>query len=401
MVIARTSVAQTYATILDSSENQSIEGVRRLSADEVLLACSYTENDDPTQGMWWTGSLATGVGTAYKIVPQLAGQTVTSSVFYGPNTAFVNPALGTNIQIVGSYKYAESPTPDLNVGLLYVGPLDGKGGTWKSLNPQPAVVDATVANVIPHSVMGDLVVGNYDLVGVPASGNAFIYNIQTDTYVILNFGGTQNLTSLYGVWQNGPGSSIYTLVGGSRPSPTINLAMIVDFDASSSTFGTPTYYAPRGEGPTILSHFEGISGLGDGRYSLIAMTLNASEVPIGVDLICVVRLPNGSFSAGQWTPLAYPGASFATGNTVIDGVGMGIYFTSSNPSVFSYVAFTEIPCPADLNDDGVVNGSDLSSLLASWGTCPPKGGCPGDFDDDGVVNGSDLSYLLASWGTCP
>jgi hypothetical protein len=26
-------------------------------------------------------------------------------------------------------------------------------------------------------------------------------------------------------------------------------------------------------------------------------------------------------------------------------------------------------CPYDLNDDGIVNGSDLSKVLSEWGVC--------------------------------
>ncbi len=50
--------------------------------------------------------------------------------------------------------------------------------------------------------------------------------------------------------------------------------------------------------------------------------------------------------------------------------------------------------PADLNGDGVVNGSDLAALLAQWGTDGTA-----DLNDDGVVNGADLAALLASWGS--
>jgi len=49
---------------------------------------------------------------------------------------------------------------------------------------------------------------------------------------------------------------------------------------------------------------------------------------------------------------------------------------------------------ADLNCDGVVNGADLSILLAAWGPCA---GCAADLNQDGVVNGADLSILLANW----
>jgi len=59
---------------------------------------------------------------------------------------------------------------------------------------------------------------------------------------------------------------------------------------------------------------------------------------------------------------------------------------------------TTPPCPADLNDDNVVNGADLGLLLGSWGPCP---GCPADLNNDGIVNGADLGLMLGSWGPCP
>jgi len=57
---------------------------------------------------------------------------------------------------------------------------------------------------------------------------------------------------------------------------------------------------------------------------------------------------------------------------------------------------------ADFNDDGVVDGDDLGTLLGAWGPCPPPIGsgkcCIGDFDSDGVIDGSDLGTLLGQWG---
>ncbi|MCA9285809.1 MAG: CHRD domain-containing protein [Phycisphaerales bacterium] len=52
-------------------------------------------------------------------------------------------------------------------------------------------------------------------------------------------------------------------------------------------------------------------------------------------------------------------------------------------------------CIGDLNDDGVVDGSDLGILLGSWGT-PDN-----DLNGDGDVDGSDLGILLGAWGPCP
>lgn len=51
-------------------------------------------------------------------------------------------------------------------------------------------------------------------------------------------------------------------------------------------------------------------------------------------------------------------------------------------------------CPGDLDDDGIVNGLDLGTLLGFWNL-------PGaDLDGDGTTSGADLAILLSAWGTC-
>ncbi|MEE2681177.1 MAG: glycoside hydrolase family 9 protein [Planctomycetota bacterium] len=57
-----------------------------------------------------------------------------------------------------------------------------------------------------------------------------------------------------------------------------------------------------------------------------------------------------------------------------------------------------LQCDGDVNNDGEINGADLTELLASWGPC--SGSCGGDLDQDGSVGGSDLARLLAGWGPC-
>ncbi len=58
------------------------------------------------------------------------------------------------------------------------------------------------------------------------------------------------------------------------------------------------------------------------------------------------------------------------------------------------------PCPGDITNNGVVNGTDLAAVLAAWGSDGSnKFDC--DIDNDGVVSGSDLAFVLAGWGACP
>jgi len=54
------------------------------------------------------------------------------------------------------------------------------------------------------------------------------------------------------------------------------------------------------------------------------------------------------------------------------------------------------PCLGDLDGNRVVNGADLGSLLAGWGT-----GGNSDLDGNGTTNGADLGTLLSAWGACP
>jgi hypothetical protein len=54
-------------------------------------------------------------------------------------------------------------------------------------------------------------------------------------------------------------------------------------------------------------------------------------------------------------------------------------------------------CPADLDRDGFVGGSDLGILLTAWGTADAAS----DLDDDGFVGGADLGIMLVAWGQCP
>ncbi|MEY4118394.1 MAG: hypothetical protein RLZZ116_1722 [Planctomycetota bacterium] len=54
-------------------------------------------------------------------------------------------------------------------------------------------------------------------------------------------------------------------------------------------------------------------------------------------------------------------------------------------------------CPADINQNGSVDGADLTVLLQSWGPCA---NCAADINQNGSVDGADLTVLLQSWGGC-
>jgi hypothetical protein len=56
----------------------------------------------------------------------------------------------------------------------------------------------------------------------------------------------------------------------------------------------------------------------------------------------------------------------------------------------------------DLDQDGRVDGSDLTMLLANWGRCETfPGGCLGDLNQDTQITEQDLALLLGCWDTSP
>ncbi|MFM8732590.1 MAG: hypothetical protein ACKOGJ_08805, partial [Phycisphaerales bacterium] len=96
--------------------------------------------------------------------------------------------------------------------------------------------------------------------------------------------------------------------------------------------------------------------------------------------------------------LALPLGISADGYTIVgtareNNVAVGFVLDLPRP--------TPPACPADLNDDGAVNGDDLGILLGAWGACASGSACPADLNDDGAVNGDDLGILLGAWGSCP
>ena len=55
------------------------------------------------------------------------------------------------------------------------------------------------------------------------------------------------------------------------------------------------------------------------------------------------------------------------------------------------------PCPADVNEDGLVNFTDVLEVFSWWGEIGP---CPGDLDGNHRVDVADLLFVLSRWGSC-
>jgi hypothetical protein len=380
--VARSSglVVVDYSLIL--GVNDSVTGVRGAKGKKVVLVGSYLPGlpgnnaNRSLMGQWWVGDLTTGVGNSVRVNPVFPGQTVTASLYYGPNTDAFNPTLGKdNIRVVGTYKYQDSPV-DGQYGVIYQGPANGVGGTWTQINVPADLAGGTVTNTIPHSTMGNLVVGNYSVEGQPAgAASAFIYEISTGQYQLFDssWGGLTDLTSAYGIWQNGgPASTFYTIVGGAVYEGA-NTAYMVDYDSATKTFSQKTFF-PLGTETRGDTHFEGINAA-PGGYTLSATILSGGTADAAYAYVPVNR--DGEFGAAQWVPLHYPGSSFCSGDTVYQNVQMGICLLPNplyqadpnlNPSIQrTYKATVTVT-------GGLAGGANISIPAARRGFVGPTAG---------------------------
>jgi hypothetical protein len=68
--------------------------------------------------------------------------------------------------------------------------------------------------------------------------------------------------------------------------------------------------------------------------------------------------------------------------------------------LFSGSSFTTVvnaQASYDVTLDGMVDGSDLGIVLASWGPCNNSAPCPADVNSDGTVDTADVDLIKANW----
>jgi hypothetical protein len=281
---------------------------------------------------------------------------VTSATFYGPNTHLFNPRAipRGDVRAVGSYVSSAAPSGVHDQGMMYLGRLSGRGGSWRSIDVPAYGRHVTghvracprsrrkcvVMDTIAHSTMGNLVVGNYDLKptvrGGLVSGNAFIYNITRRQWTLLRMHGSLSTkTSLYGIWQDGgPGSPRYTLAGGSS-ARGLQRGFLINYNERTGAFGRPAFYTYNNK-PVIFTHFEGITAVRGG-FNLVGMSLGRSPS------LVFIPVRGRSFGHARWHQANVGGSglcpcSAVTGNTVWRNHIMGLFVPNSSPEPHTYLA---------------------------------------------------------------
>jgi hypothetical protein len=335
-------------------DGYSVTGVRASDASGNMIITGGTG----ASPFFYSGPLpsSTNPGNTYtsNFVPIINGSAVTgSSTFYGPNTPYYNSWIGTgNVLAVGTYKESSSST--YQNGVMYLGPLTGStnSSNWTTIKVPDNLAGQAVGDTIPHSTMGNLVVGNYNT-AVPSSGQGFIYNISAQSYKKLSFG---DVTSAFGIWQNGgSNSSLYTIVGGytsllgSSSSPSEGqVGYIVNYDSSTDLFSGFTELSFNND-RSLFTHIEGIDAYQDG-FSLAAMSVQGGALGAAY---CFIPVTSSGFGTPTWEAINTAPSTFATGDTVIDNSVMGLYQNSTGASAsFLYTASNapaSVPEPSSLS----------------------------------------------------
>ena len=354
--LARTGLPAPQATGAVSicpilGKGDIVTGVRGTTDGNVILTGSHaTGTKENTLPFLYQGPLTSAAKEVSTLTPTFPG--FQTGTFYGPDTSTYNPNAipAGQVRAVGSYR-TQPKNGVLNHGMIYLGPVSG-GGTWTTIDV-PAdgrnTVDGVracpsdqpgcmVMDTIAHSTMGNLVVGNYDLnPGHGVSGNAFIYNMSTHQWTLLQLGGSLSSgTTLYGIWQNGgPGSPNYTLAGGTSAhlsSLRTQRAFLMNYNERTGRFGPPRFYS-YGNAPALATHFDGITKV-PGGYNLATIS---SAQQSSMAFIPVIGDDWPVFGAATWypinvAPLCSGTCGMVTANTVYQNKVMGLYVVPGNPN---------------------------------------------------------------------
>lgn len=150
------------------------------------------------------------------------------------------------------------------------------------------------------------------------------------------------------------------------------------------------------DGQITLSPDQDIAAVADPQL-VLAADLDGDNAGNPDDLV-LVGGGGGSFSPESASSEDERIAQAVGGNEI----GRGPSPTSATRAVLT-TAPAPPPCVGDSNGDRAVNFSDITSVLANFGSVyPPPGTGPGDADVDGAVRFSDITTVLANFGaTCP
>ena len=306
---AETPVVFSYETLNFGTDDTFLTGIRGSN-----IVGNYTiPGTTETGGLYYNLATATWAPMPASTPNGANFPGAIGSSPYGPS--FGTP--GGVLRVVGSYQTATSAPYDLSY--LYDAAA-APGETIRTLIYPGSETLYTIA----HSTFGNLVVGNYDT--RLATGNAFIYDIDTGTYTTNNIPGTNPdgsaiSTTAYGIYGDKiAGGYGEVMVGGG-----IHAEHGYIYDRPTGTY--TTYDHPG----AIATHFEGITGAGrSGEYNLVTNWIT----PDGAVHPAVMHL--AADGSTRWYEIDIPGGNDVSSNSAYGDHVIGVYL--ANGRINGYVA---------------------------------------------------------------
>lgn len=331
-----------------------LTGIRNVKCSKKMYICGYYEpapnqEDQQVKSFVYKGCLPQKQKvTEYK---KEKGQWFE---LYYPNSNVTNLYGPANykkkeIQIVGNYTVSGSSEL---FGCMYQGPLNEPSkGKWTQLLPP----FGDVLNVIAHSTMKNVVVGNYDTQIV--QGKAFLYNTKSKKYVDMGdeLMNTKKIKktkivsiTAYGVWYNG--HHLYTICGGYVAlGDTKEYGYLVDWNSKKKSFCNFRTYCYDNKKNSVVTHFDGISALNDGyvltgdAVTLEAVTLDTKKSDaVEHAFYCTVPKFHSKgkkkINKGKWNEVKFPDSVGTSGNSVYQDIVIGVYSNANDSTVYGYTS---------------------------------------------------------------
>jgi hypothetical protein len=274
--------------------------------------------------------------------------------FTSPGAAVEAAAAGDTIEIAAGTYFLPSPLSLYGKNLVIRGAVDASGRPTTVLNGQNATYHVNALHLTAATVIENLVLTNGR-----STQNGAIYMFGCHGTTISNCSVRGNQRGAIGL-----NSSSVTMIG----------CEIVDNAAGPGTSAGGGIYVA---GTVSLIDCV-VSGNAAGFSGGGIYVPNGSVVNLTRTRICGNSAPNDA-QIGR------------SPNGVVNDLGRACVMAACDDCPVSPA------CPADIDGNGFVDGTDLGGLLAAWGPCAA---CLADINGDGAVNGLDLGAMLGSWGAC-
>jgi hypothetical protein len=163
---------------------------------------------------------------------------------------------------------------------------------------------------------------------------------------------------------------------------------------------TPGNFAASGRADDVGAVFSGwIDVPAGGLWTFFTTSDDGSRLKIGSTTVVNNDGLHGMVEASGSIALA-PGRHAIRIEFFERGGGAGLIASWQGPGVAKSVIPASalwrggVDTPADIDNNGAVNGADLALLLGAWGAA----GGAADINRDGTVDGADLALILNAWG---